>query len=81
MPFLVGSFVSQNIFFASCQRSRLCEKLAAAVPTYMLQLKVQTLVISLAAANEQTLLKEYVLGGSTWSFMCPFLDLYETFNM
>ena len=23
----------------------------------------------------------YVMDGSPWSFICPFLDLYDTFNM
>ena len=33
-------------------------------------------LISLAAANEPTLM-QYVLDGSTWSFICPFLDLFD----
>ena len=37
-------------------------------------------VISFAAANEPALM-QYVLDGSTWSFICPFLDLLDTFNM
>ena len=37
-------------------------------------------VISLAAANEPALM-QYVLDGSIWSFICPFLDLLDTFNM
>ena len=37
-------------------------------------------VISLAAANESALM-QYVLDWSTWSFICPFLDLLDTFNM
>ena len=37
-------------------------------------------VISPAAANEPALM-QYVLDGSTWSSICPFLDLFDTFNM
>ena len=37
-------------------------------------------VISLATANEPALM-QYVLDGSTWSLICPFLDLLDTFNM
>ena len=37
-------------------------------------------VISLAAAHEPALM-QYVLDRSTWSFICPFLDLLDTFNM
>ena len=37
-------------------------------------------VSSLAAANEPALM-QYVLDGSTWSFICPFLDLLDTVNM
>ena len=37
-------------------------------------------VISLPAANEPTLI-QYVLDGSTWSFISSFLDLLDTFNM
>ena len=36
-------------------------------------------VISPAAANEPALM-QYVLDGSTWSFICPFLDLFDTFQ-
>ena len=45
----------------------------------MLQLKVQTF-ISPAAAHEPALM-QYVLDGPTWSFISPFLDLRDTFNM
>ena len=37
-------------------------------------------VISLTAANEPELM-QYVLDGSTWSSICPSLDLLDTFNM
>ena len=37
-------------------------------------------VISLAAENEPALM-QYVMDGSTWSFICPFSDLLDTFNM
>ena len=37
-------------------------------------------VISLAAENQPALM-QYVMDGSTWSFICPFLNLYDTFNM
>ena len=37
-------------------------------------------VISLAATHEPALM-QYVLDGSTWSFISPFLDLLDTFNM
>ena len=37
-------------------------------------------VISLAAAHEPALM-QYVLDGPTWSFICPFVDLLDFFNM
>ena len=37
---------------------------------------VETLTIE----NEPALMR-YVLDGFTWSFICPFLDLYDNFNM
>ena len=37
-------------------------------------------VIKLAAANEKALV-QYVLDVSTWSFICLFLELFDTFNM
>ena len=37
-------------------------------------------VFSLAAAHVLALM-QYVLDGSTWSFISPFLDLLDTFNM
>ena len=37
-------------------------------------------VISLAAAHEPALM-QYVLDGSAWSFICPFLDLLDTSHM
>ena len=37
-------------------------------------------VLSLSAAHEPALM-QYVLDGSTWSSICPFLDLFDTFNM
>ena len=35
---------------------------------------------ALAAENEPALM-QYVLDGSTCSFICPFLDFFDTFNM
>ena len=37
-------------------------------------------VTSLAAAYEPALM-QYILDGSAWSFICPFLDLLDTFSM
>ena len=35
---------------------------------------------TLTIENEPALM-QYVADGSTWSFICPFLDLLDTFNM
>ena len=35
---------------------------------------------ALTAENEPALMR-YVMDGSPWSFICPFLHLFDTFNM
>ena len=36
--------------------------------------------LALTAENEPALMR-YVMDGAPWSFISPFLDLYDTFNM